>query len=634
MRDQTYNFKDGPVTVHNVESADDVAVFRRWLADHERAPLAFDTETSGLNVFGQGVQLRLAQIGDGQDAWVFDMSRDFNYHAVRHALLTGHAAWVMHSGAYDLQVVERFLHVRLEELQGRVLDTIIMSKLIDPARFQGHGLKLLSQQYVDPTAPDTAAGLYAEFRKYGGTKATGWSLIPVDNELYTLYAGLDVILTRRLFDALAPMVREKGVEQLFSFERDTQGYLNILRRRGLRVDLAYAEEARDHYLRESEMWLARINELGLDNPNSPKQVVAALLASGADLSEYTPSGALKASKQILLPLAGFDEYWNPVEGAAVNPLARAIMMGRKADRWANAYLGKFLDLADASGRIHPNMTGLEARTSRMAVSEPPLQQLPSSDWSVRRAILAEPGERIISADYAQIELRVVAALANIKGMKQALAEGRDLHDFTAELAYGPDFTKENRKHMKGAGFGIVYGGGAKGLAPKLGLDVNTAKRVVATYNRVYPEIARYSKRLQREAYANGMVMRSQTGRILSLDRDRTYAAINYQVQSLAADILKEALGDLFAEGLGDYIRMPVHDEIIASAPADVADDVARKIGEVMSRPLGRTGIHLDAEGEVTGDHWGAAYTPKAHPEWTSASAVGAAQLPNTLDLMA
>src|SRR5690606_4771652 len=109
-------------------------------------------------------------------------------------------------------------------------------------------------------------------------------------------------------------------------------------------------------------------------------------------------------------------------------------------------------------------------------------------------------------------------------------------------------------------FGIVYGGGAKGLAPKLGISLAQSTAVVRAYNRVYPEIKRYSNKLQRDAKRNSMVLRSPTGRILALDRDRTYAAINYMVQSTAADVLKNAMEVLFTEGLGDYLLMPVHDE--------------------------------------------------------------------------
>jgi DNA polymerase I-like protein with 3'-5' exonuclease and polymerase domains len=345
------------------------------------------------------------------------------------------------------------------------------------------------------------------------------------------------------------------------------------------------------------------------------QVADALIRSGARLTETTDGGQFKTGKEVLLPLAGMDEYWEEIEDFEnPNELALHIARGKRAERFANAYLGKFIDLADPAGRIHPDITGLQARTSRMAVSDPPLQQLPSKDWKVRRAIVADDGYDIISADYAQIEMRLVAQLAGIKKMKAAILAGVDLHGYTAELAYGPGYTKQNRTHMKGAGFGIVYGGGAKGLAPKLGIDYNSARNVVNTYNRVYPEIKRWSNKLQRDARANKMMMRSVTGRILALDRDRTYAAINYQVQSLAADVMKNAVEALFKAGLGEHLLMPVHDEIIAQAPHDVSAEVARAIGEAMTSSL--DDMPLDADGEVYGPTWGHGYDDKGEMgEW-------------------
>lgn len=591
-------------TIRVPEYDEDFAVFETWMLDNVRAPLGLDTETTGLNVFGAGFGIRLLQIGTGMEAWVIRAQQWAQQLA---HIIRRHPKFIAHNWAYDAPVVERALGVTIEEMTSKVYDTMIISKLVEPHRPAGHKLKSLSAQYVDPDAADTQDGLVGEFRKIGHTKDTGWAYIAIDNELYNRYAGLDVIYVSRLFPILVKKAKALLLEALSSFEHTTQGYLNIIRRRGLLIDLDYAATQQAVFLEEARghLDIAR-DKFGLANLNSPQQVADALLRSGAMLTERTGSGQYKTGKEVLLPLAGMDEYWGDIEGFEnPNELASHIARGKRAERFGNSYLGKFIDLADPDGRIHPGITGLQARTSRMAVSDPPLQQLPSKDSKVRRAILADPGQLIISADYAQIEMRLVAAMADIKNMKKAIHEGLDLHGYTAELAYGPGFTKANRTHMKGAGFGIVYGGGAKGLAPKLGIDYAAAKRVVDDYNKVYPEIKRWSGKLQRDARANRMIMRSPTGRILALDRDRVYAAINYQVQSTAADVLKNALEALFLAGLGDHILMPVHDEIIAQAPAAQADEVARAIGEAMTTEV--MGMPLDAEGEVYGDNWGMGY---------------------------
>ncbi|AYN55911.1 DNA polymerase I [Microbacterium phage Coltrane] len=610
MRTLTHTVAGDECFIYIPQDTSDMPAFIGWLNDRGNKPLALDTETTGLGVFGAGFGVRLIQIGDEREAWVLQANLFAGWATTA---IRRHKQWILHNAAYDLQVLDKVYGITLEELTPKVVDTIILSKLVEPHRRGGHKLKPLSEEHVDEFALDTADGLVAHFNRLGFTKETGWRLIDIHDELYNRYAGLDVIYTARLYAVLMPLVRERLVTHLATFEHTIQGYLNVMRRRGVLVDADYATWQRENFLRSGEQHLTIVREeYGLQNLNSTAQVADALLRSGAQLIERNaptkanPAGSFKVGKEVLLPLAGFDEYWNPIEGFEnPNPLAEHIALGKRDFRFADAYLGKFLDLMDENGRIHTNITGLEARTSRMAASDPPIQQLPAGDWKVRRAIVADPGNDFFSTDYAQIEMRIVAQLAGIRKMKEAILNGLDLHGYTAELAYGPGWTKQNRTHMKGAGFGIVYGGGAKGLAPKLGISYAAATRVVRAYNRVYPEIKRYSNKLQRDAKANGMVLRSPTGRILALDRDRTYAAINYMVQSTAADVLKNALEALFSAGLGDYINMPIHDEFVGQAPkADVAD-VAKEVARVMQTTIGD--MILESDAEVYGSSWGHGY---------------------------
>jgi DNA polymerase I-like protein with 3'-5' exonuclease and polymerase domains len=613
VRTLTHIVDGDTCTIYIPEDASEMPDFLAWLNAQGDQPLALDTETTGLGVFGEGFNIRLIQFGNAREAWVLQ-AHLFSGWAT--TAIRRHKRWVLHNAAFDLQALDRVYGIKIEEMTAKVMDTIILSKLVEPHRRGGHKLKPLAEEHVDPNALDTSDGLTDHFRRLGFTKDTGWALIGIRDELYNRYAGLDVIYTIRLYIVLAKKVRELLVEHLTQFEHTIQGYLNLMRRKGIRIDVDYATHQRDEFLREGEEHLRIVREeYGLENLNSTAQVEAALLASGAELFEKTPNGAYKVGKEVLLPLAGMDEYWGDIEGFEnPNPLARHIAQGKRAFRFANAYLGKFLEVMDGDARIHPNVTGLEARTSRMAVSDPPLQQLPAGDWKVRRAIVADPGMDIISADYAQIEMRIVAELAGIRKMKEAIQNGLDLHGYTAELAYGPSWTKQQRGYMKGAGFMIVYGGGAAGMSRKLGLTVTQAQNVTRSYHRVYPEIKRYSNKLQRDAKRNGMMLRSPTGRILTLDRDRTYAAINYMIQSTAADVLKNAMEALFTAGLGEYLLMPVHDEMIAQAPAEDAEDVARAIREAMETTVGS--MKLDSDGVVYGFSWG--HGPDYHPPGKSA----------------
>jgi DNA polymerase-1 len=271
---------------------------------------------------------------------------------------------------------------------------------------------------------------------------------------------------------------------------------------------------------------------------------------------------------------------------------------------------------DADGRIHPFINSMQARTGRMSITRPALQTLPSSDWMIRRAMLADPGELWFSVDFQAIEMRVLAALAGVKRMidgfvnadsysKEEYPDGFDIHLFTARLIKGPDATKRHRKIFKGAGFGKVYGGGVTTVARQTGAPESEIRPAFAEYDRVFPEIKRASSRWQREAFQTGMVHVSVTGRRLPLDRDRTYAVVNYACQSAARDCLGQSLLNMEEAGLLDYLRLPIHDEVVGSAPAAEARDIVREIERCMTFDL--MGVPIVATGDVGGRSWGSLY---------------------------
>ncbi|MFD6361241.1 DNA polymerase, partial [Streptomyces roseolus] len=158
--------------------------------------------------------------------------------------------------------------------------------------------------------------------------------------------------------------------------------------------------------------------------------------------------------------------------------------------------------------------------------------------------------------------------------------------------------------------GKVYGGGATTLSRQTGAPLDDVKKAISAYDRTYRAIRRYSARLQREARANGYVIWSPVGRRLPLDRDRVYAATNYAVQSTARDVLCQALLDMDAKGLTDYLYLPIHDEVLGSAPDDIAEDVAREVGSTMAMDF--FGVPLDTDPEVGGRSWGSLYMKKAN----------------------
>lgn len=610
MKTQTYTLGGIDCTINYPETTEDMHDFRSWFID-QRGVIGADTETTGLDIYSPTHRVRLMQFGNAREAWVINMENEDFKRAVK-GLLAYHEDkhYAFHNSTYDLLVTDRHGVASLEQMKGRVEDTRIFAHLIDPRMKAegGAGLKLkeLAEVYIDGNAPDTEAGLYEVFRKeYKATKATGWALIDIDHPLYVLYAGLDAIFAARLYEAITPLIKDADLTDLATFEHALQDCLMLMQRRGIKVDVEYTEKLRDELLAEAEQYQKIALRYGVENINSTAQVADALIAMGEELTERTPSGAVKVDKGVLLPLADYDTYWNRIEARKPNPLAEAVVRAKRAERWAGTYAGGFLTLRDSDDRLHAMIGGLQARTARMSISTPPLQQLPSGDWKVRAALVADEGHLIVASDYAQVEMRVLAALSKDRRLMQAILDGVDLHDYTAELVYGPGFTKQDRKLMKGVGFGKVYGGGAKTLSRQTGAPIGKVRGAISAYDRTYPGIKRYSKKLERRADFGRREVVTPSGRHLPLDRDRMYAATNYVVQSTARDIIAQAIIRIFDAGLGDGLLLPVHDELVAQAPAGEAEEYVKEVGRLMDMDF--FGIPIVSDPEVYGASWGDGY---------------------------
>jgi DNA polymerase-1 len=611
MLTQTHRVSGEETTVYFPETDADFDSFEDWLVD-TRGVLGLDTETTGLHIYGADYRCRLVQIGNATEAWVLRTDR----FAQRikgvfvHEIGCGRN-FVAHNAPFDLLVLDRVGLADLADLGPCVFDTYILAHLCDPRTEADGGaglsLKALSAIYVDQNAPDTQTGLYAVFHKdYKATKATGWALIDIDHPLYVLYAGLDVIFVSRLLKELGTLIKANGLSALATWEHRVQLVTTRQQRRGLRIDVDYTHKLIEGLADEEQRHKHTAASFGVDNINSTRQVTEALLAMGETWSATTGTGAPSVGKDVLLPMADLDaRSWERLGNREPNPLADAVTRAKRASKWTTSYGQAFLDLRDEQDRIHPFIKSLAARTARMSVSTPPLQQLPSSDWTIRRAIIADPGQTIIAADYRSMELRVLAALADVKEMKTAIREERDLHDFTATLLYGDGFTKNQRRLAKGVGLGKVFGGGATGLAKQIGAPLDQVQYAVSRYDEVYPEVNAYSKALQRRARFGGGAVVTPIGRQIPLDRDRSYACVNYVVQSTARDLIARALLAIEDAGMGEHVLLPVHDELVCQAPTEDAADVIAEIGRLMKTTF--QGVEIDSDTEVYGPTWGHGY---------------------------
>ena len=568
--------------------------FTAWVPEPRRST-AVDTETTGLEIFADDFRCRLIQFGDRQRAFVLDLEEGGEAMAqLARWALRECPRLAMHHATFDCLVIDRVGIAPLEETLVKTTDTRLMAHLIDPRQPQdggiGHGLKQLAEAYVDPNAPDSQAALKAAAREAGLSMGEAFARLPItpDSPL-VYYAGMDVILTARLLDELGPLIKAgKRQSELLQFERRVQYVLAKMERRGMRIDVGYSEQLVWDLLAEEDACVQEAQRLGIENVNSTKQVAEALIERGVELTERTPSGAWKVDRKVLGLLKGPGEE-----------VAEAVLGAKNSAKFRTSYVEGTLDLLDRDSRVHPRINSLQARTARMSVSHPPLQQLPSGDHRIRRMFVAEPGELIGAADYSQVELRVLGALAKEKHILQAVADEVDLHDLTAEQVGC------SRKVAKAVNFLTVYGGGAKSLALVAGITMQEAKEALAGYHRAFPGVKRFGNDLMRKAEFGKKEVVTISGRRLPLDRNRLYAATNYVVQSAARDVMGEALLALEEAELDRYLLMVVHDEVIFSAPRREAEEVARAIGEAMTMEF--AGVRLDAEGEVYGRSWGHGY---------------------------
>ena len=581
-----------PVTINVVEREEDLDGFRDFIRGNLRC-LALDSETTGLDVYSDGFRCRLVQFGSPTEAYVIPVEAGARFQEDVRVALHAVQQLVLQNASYDLQVFERTLGTAMEELWPKVVDTKILAHLVDPRPVKeggtGHSLEDLTRHYLDAEVADNVKGLMNVLRlRHKTTKQYIWSKVELFDPDYNLYAGMDPILAARLLRKLIPLV-PKVSEPLISYEHKLAEICSYIERQGFLLDEEYSRKLSDRMRLDQEVWEAiAFTEYGVDNVNSTQDCAEALeVETGVRITERTPSGDRKVDKVLLEKLIA--------EG---NKLAEIIAETKRLGKWRTTWVDGFLAGMDAGKRCHAHINPLQARTARMSITGIPAQTLPAGDWMVRRCFLAEDGHRIASVDYQSQELRVLAALSGDLTMIRAFKADADLHQITAD-ASGVD-----RKIGKMTNVLTVYGGGAGKLAKSAGIDFPTAKRVVDGFAATYPGVTQFSQDLQLQARETGSVI-TPMGRVLPVDEDRGYAALNYMVQSTSRDVTAKAMLRLHEAGFTPNIRLAIHDEILASVPAEHAEWGAKRIAEIMAEQMGPVSVGTDAE--VYGRSWGHGY---------------------------
>jgi DNA polymerase I-like protein with 3'-5' exonuclease and polymerase domains len=581
------------------EDAADLATLYDWVESQHT--LAVDWETTGLDIYSASHRARLLALATPKEAWTVPMELSWvnEYEVIRRLL---DKRLIMHNASYDIQVTARHYGEGISKKLIEVLwyhtrDTKILAHQIDPRGREeggiGQSLEELVKHYM-PEYQKLGDDLKNEFKRLkqsgairkSATFADMWRELPIDNELYNIYAGTDAILTARLFQDFREKVNVNS--ELTKDDHKTAMIASLMDANGFLLDIDYTTKLRDNLLEEEFQWKAVALSYGLENINSPQQVVEILAARGLKPDQLTPKGNPKVDKVFL-------------NAHRDDPLVEATIEGKRAGKWRTTWVEKFLNACDQFGRVHPSTNTLRARTARFSITGIPAQTLPSGDSMVRSCFVADTDEVIVGVDYAQQELRFAAAKAPDARMIKAFRNNEDLHYITAETAW-PGRGLEMRKYGKGGNFATVYGGGARALMEQFDMTYEQAAAVIAAIRKAYPGLKILGDRLGLEAEKNGYIT-TWTGRKLPVDQHRLYAALNYYIQSGCRDITARAMIRLYDAGYVDHMRLAIHDEILFSLPNE--QEMIDEIVSLMSTKVGP--LQLPAEAKVGSRSWGSLY---------------------------
>jgi DNA polymerase-1 len=591
------------ITCNLVTSVDEASAFMRWLGERRTTPLALDTETTGLVPYDSGAALRLVQFGDGMTGWAIPFERWGG--VAMEALQKFEGPLVCHNIAFEARWLKA--HAGYELPWHRSHDTMIGAHLVDPTA--SVALKSLSARYIDRRA---VAGQRLLDEAMHANKWT-WATVPIEYDGYWNYACLDTILTARLWEHLDA---HNLYPQAYELEMATRRVASAMEDAGSPIDLEYCQLKFDElnsYAERVAEWGQR--ELGVKLGSGP-QLVKWFEANGGEITEFTAKGAPSVNKYQLRLFAN--------EGnEKVSSIAKIVLDMRRASKLATTYFANFMDWHE-DGVLHPEIRTLRARTGRMSITKPALQTLPKGSATVRDAFIAREGEVLLSCDYSQIEARLMAHFAQdenmIRTFKEADHTGTDF--FTAlgrDIYSAPDMDKSDKRRalVKGTMYGKLYGAGVTKMAETAGVSVDQMKAVVDAFDRNYPGVTRFQAQVEdvgarRERDEGLPYIITPIGRRLPADERKTYALVNYLLQSTAADVLKRTMVSLDNAGYGSAMLMPVHDEIIFSVPREDVDQAKRDIEEIMS-VMDDFLVPLPAEPEGPLTRWGDRYHAADQP---------------------
>ena len=493
-------------------------------------------------------------------------------------------------------------------------DTMCMSYVLDGGRVERHSMDYLAGHWLDYQT------IKYEDVCGKGAKQVSFGAIAPDAALN--YAAEDADVTLRLWQLLKPRLSVEGVASVYErLERPLIPILAQMENFGITVDRTIlARMSNDFATRMDALQSEILGLAGVDfNIASPKQLGEVLFDKmGLEGGKKAKTGAYSTSADILEDLA-----------ASGVDIAARVLEWRQLAKLKSTYADALVeDINAESGRVHTSFSMVGASTGRLSSSDPNVQNIPirtAEGRQIRTAFVAAPGHKLISADYSQIELRLVAHVAGEITMIEAFNDGVDIHARTASEVFGvplDQMDSETRRRAKAINFGIIYGISGFGLARQLGIRQGEARDYIAAYFDNFPGIKSYMERIKNEAREDGFV-ETMFGRRIHINgikgnnpAMRGFAerqAINAPIQGSAADIIKRAMvrlpAALSAAGVKADMLLQVHDELIFEAPEAEADKAVAIITDVMERagdPILKLAVPLVAEAGIA-DSWAEAH---------------------------
>lgn len=563
--------------------------FKHWLDVLNKTELfAFDTETTSLNYMDAEIVGVSFAVKPGKAAYI-PLAHDYEnvpaqldrakvLAALKPILENPALKKIGHNIKYDLEVLANYdIH-----LQGIGFDTMLESYVLDSTS-NNHDMDSLALKYLGWRT--------IKFEDVAGKGAKQVTFDKVSIESAATYAAEDADVTLQLQHTLWPKLEsEPGLKSVFEdIELPLVPVLARIERNGVLIDA-------DMLLKQSNELEKRLIELeqetfqlagGEFNLNSPKQLQDILYSKLAlPILQKTPTGQPSTAEAVLQELAL--DY----------PLPKFIIEYRGLSKLITTYTKRLPEQINThTKRIHTSYNQTGAATGRLSSSDPNLQNIPvrtKEGRRIRQAFIAPPGYKLISADYSQIELRIMAHISNDPNLLKAFEQNLDVHKSTAAEVLGvalEDVTSEERRAAKAINFGLIYGMSAFGLAKQLGIDRNAAQNYIELYFTRYPLVKAYMENTRIQAHERGYV-ETLWGRRLYLpdinssqiprQKAAERTAINAPLQGSAADIIKRAMVSLDTWLLQNKIDakmiMQVHDELVF----EVADADVEKMKEVIA----------------------------------------------------